>query len=452
MSHWSTDSVFYHIYPLGFCGAPEYNDFGQPVQRLEQLRDWIPHLKELGINALYLGPVFQSVKHGYDTADYYQVDCRLGDNESFAKLCDALHENGIRIVLDGVFNHVGREFWAFKDVREKGQASPYCGWFHDLNFGGPSPMGDPFWYTAWQGHYELVKLNLRHPDVVRHLLDAVGMWMDKFHIDGLRLDAADCVDFDFFRTLKGFVKARDPEFWLMGEIIHGDYARWANPEMLDSVTNYECWKGLWSSHNDKNYFEIAHSLNRQFGPGGIYQNLILYNFADNHDVDRLASKLNDPAHLENVYTLLYTMPGIPSLYYGSEWAIQGARSKTSDVVLRPHLELKEMMELDQSLCTHLAKLAAIRSAFPALRLGRYENVVIKNQQLVFRRSTDSQRVYVVLNLEPQEVHVEFPHNEPVLQDVLNDNAIFNNDGGRTWLPVPPCSARILVGAPDRFSW
>ena len=452
MSHWSTDSVFYHIYPLGFCGAPEYNDFGQPVQRLEQLRDWIPHLKELGINALYLGPVFQSVKHGYDTADYYQVDCRLGNNESFASLCDALHENGIRIVLDGVFNHVGREFWAFKDVREKGQASPYCGWFHDLNFGGPSPMGDPFWYTAWQGHYELVKLNLRHPDVVRHLLDAVGMWMDKFHIDGLRLDAADCVDFDFFRTLKGFVKARDPEFWLMGEIIHGDYARWANPEMLDSVTNYECWKGLWSSHNDKNYFEIAHSLNRQFGPGGIYQNLILYNFADNHDVDRLASKLNDPAHLENVYTLLYTMPGIPSLYYGSEWAIQGARSKTSDVVLRPHLELKEMMEVDQSLCAHLAKLAAIRSAFPALRLGRYENVVIKNQQLVFRRSTDSQRVYVVLNLEPQEVHVEFPHQEPVLQDVLNDNAIFNNDGGRTWLPVPPCSARILVGTPDRFSW
>ena len=452
MSHWSTDSVFYHIYPLGFCGAPEYNDFGAPVQRLEQLYDWIPHLKELGVNALYLGPVFQSVKHGYDTADYYQVDCRLGDNESFAELCGELHENGIRIVLDGVFNHVGREFWAFKDVREKGQGSPYCGWFHDLNFGGPSPMGDPFWYTAWQGHYELVKLNLRNPDVVRHLLDAVGMWMDKFHIDGLRLDAADCVDFDFFRTLKGFVKSRDPEFWLMGEIIHGDYARWANPEMLDTVTNYECWKGLWSSHNDKNYFEIAHSLNRQFGPGGIYRNLSLYNFADNHDVDRIASKLTDPAHLENVYTLLYTMPGIPSLYYGSEWALKGARTKTSDVMLRPHLELEEMMELDQSLCTHLSRLAAIRAAFPALRVGRYENVVIKNQQLVFRRSTDDQRVYVVLNLEPQEVHVEFPHNEPVLQDVLNDNAIFNNDGGRTWLPVPPCSARILVGAPDRFAW
>ena len=452
MSHWVNQSVFYHIYPLGFCGAPEYNSGGAPVPRLDKLKDWIPHLKELGVNALYLGPVFQSVKHGYDTTDYFQIDCRLGDNDSFAALCDALHENGIRVVLDGVFNHVGRGFWAFRDIQEHGQNSPYCGWFHDLNFGGPSPMGDPFWYTAWQGHYELVKLNLRNPDVVRHLLDAVGMWMDKFHIDGLRLDAADCVDFDFFRTLKGFVKGKDPDFWLMGEIIHGDYARWANPEMLDSVTNYECWKGLWSSHNDKNYFEIAHSLNRQCGPGGIYRNITLYNFADNHDVDRLASKLTNPAHINNLYTLLYTMPGVPSLYYGSEWAIQGQRTKDSDAPLRPCLDLKEMMALDQSLCGHLAKLAAIRSAFPALREGQYENVIIKNQQLVFRRATDSQRVYVVLNLEPQEVHMEFPHQEPVLQDVLNDNAIFNNDGGRSWLPVPPYSARILVGAPDRFVW
>ena len=143
---------------------------------------------------------------------------------------------------------------------------------------------------------------------------------------------------------------------------------------------------------------------------------------------------------------------MPSIYYGSEWAIKGERTKDSDAPLRPCLELKDMMELDPRLCTHLSKLAAIRSAFPALREGQFENVVIKNQQLVFRRATQDQRVYVALNLEPQEVHVEFPHQEPVLQDVLNGNQIFNNDGGRTWLPVPPCSARILVGAPDRFDW
>ncbi len=452
MSHWSQDAVFYHIYPLGFAGAPEYNTEPAPVPRLDKLSDWIPHLKELGVNALYLGPLFQSSRHGYDTRDYYQVDWRLGDNDSFARLCDELHQNGIRVILDGVFNHVGREFWAFRDVQEHGQSSPYCSWFHDLNFGGPSPMGDPFWYTGWQGHYELVKLNLRNPAVVEHLLGAVGMWMDAFHIDGLRLDAADCVDMDFFRTLRAFVKGRDPGFWLMGEIIHGDYARWANPDTLDSVTNYECWKGLWSAHNSKNYFEIAHSLNRQFGPGGIYQSLCLYNFTENHDVDRLASTLSDPAHLNNLYSLLYTMPGAPSLYYGGEWALEGKKQNGSDAPLRPCLELSEMLERDQSLCAHLAKLSAIRAAFPALRYGGYENVVIKNEQLVFRRATGEQRVYVLLNLSHDAFSLEFPHSEPVLQDVLNGDAIYNNDGGRTWLTLPPCSAKILVGAPDKFTW
>ena len=448
MDHWTRGAVFYHIYPLGFCGAPEFNPGGEAVPRLDKLADWIGHLKDLGVNALYLGPVCQSVKHGYDTTDYYQIDSRLGDVDSFAALCDRLHENGIRVVLDGVFNHVGREFWAFRDVQERGAESPYCSWFQNLNFGGGSPMGDPFWYEAWGGHYELVKLDLKNPAVVEHLLGAVGMWMDRFHIDGLRLDAADCVDMDFFRTLKDFTKSRDPEFWLMGEIIHGDYARWANPDMLDSVTNYECWKGLWSAHNTKNYFEIAHSLNRQFGPGGIYQGLYLYNFAGNHDVDRVASLLTDPDHLFDLYTILYTMPGMPSLYYGDEWAVEGKRSKTSDAVLRPCLELQE----DGPLCAHLAKLARIRAAFPALRVGGYENVVIKNEQLVYRRTAGDQQVYVLLNLSHDEVPVEFPHDRPVLQDVLNGDAVYNNDGGRSWIPVPPCSAKILVGAGDAFSW
>ena len=448
---WFDEAVLYQIYPLGLCGAPEYND-GVTVPRIRRLLPWAEHIRKLGADTVLLNPVFDSDKHGYDTRDYNRLDPRLGANEDLAQVCRAFHDAGLRVMLDGVFNHVGRDFWAFQDVQKNGQSSPYCGWFHNLNFGGPSPMGDPFWYDAWQGHYELVKLNLRHPDVVRHLLDAVGMWMDRFHIDGLRLDAADCVDFDFFRALKGYVRERNPDFWLMGEIIHGDYARWANPELLDSVTNYECWKGLWSAHNTKNYFEIAHSLQRQFGPGGIYKNLALYSFADNHDVNRLASQLTNRRHLENVYTILYTMPGIPSVYYGSEWAVEGARTRESDAPLRPCLELAEMTGRDQALCAHLARLASIRAAFPALRYGDFENVVIKNEQLVYRRATQEQRVYVLLNLAEEEVHLEFPHRDPVLQDVLNGDAIFHNDGGRTWLPVPPCSARILVGAPDRFVW
>lgn len=290
---WYENAVMYHIYPLGFCGAPKHNEGGEPVNRLEKVLDWIPHLKELGVDAVYFGPVFESVEHGYDTTDYRVIDRRLGTNEMFAHICDELHKNGIRVILDGVFNHVGRNFWAFKDVQEKGQASEYCDWFAGLNFGGQSPCGDNFWYEGWNGYYNLVKLNLRNWHVCDYLIDAVKLWMDEFHIDGIRFDAADCVDFDFFRRIHNFCKERNPEFWLMGEIIHGDYKRWANPEMLDSVTNYECYKGIYSSHNDKNYFEINYSINRQFGNGGIYQGIALYNFVDNHDVNRLASTLSD---------------------------------------------------------------------------------------------------------------------------------------------------------------
>ena len=321
--NWYENAVMYHIYPLGFCGAPKFNEGGEPVNRLEKVLDWIPHLKELGVDAVYFGPVFESVEHGYDTTDYRVIDRRLGTNEMFAHICDELHKNGIRVILDGVFNHVGRNFWAFRDVQEKGQASEYCDWFAGLNFGGQSPCGDNFWYEGWNGYYNLVKLNLRNWHVCDYLIDAVGMWMDEFHIDGIRFDAADCVDFDFFRRIHNFCKERNPEFWLMGEIIHGDYKRWANPEMLDSVTNYECYKGIYSSHNDKNYFEINYSINRQFGNGGIYQGTALYNFVDNHDVNRLASTLVDQRYLPLCYTLLYCMPGIPSIYYGSEYGVMG---------------------------------------------------------------------------------------------------------------------------------
>lgn len=452
MNHWIHQAVFYHIYPLGFCGAPKYNEEIEPVNRFEKLIEWIPHLKMLGINVVYLGPVFESSRHGYDTKDYYTIDKRLGTNESFQEICRQLHQNGIRIVLDGVFNHVGREFWAFKDVQEKRENSHYCSWFHNLNFGGGSPMGDPFWYEAWNGCFDLVKLNLRNPEVVEHLLNAVGKWIDDFGIDGLRLDAADCVDMDFFRTLKHFTTSKKSDFWLMGEIIHGDYNRWANPEMLDSTTNYECYKGLYSSHNDKNYFEIAHSLNRQFGNGGIYQNIYTYNFVDNHDVDRLASHLNDKKHLQNVYTILYTMPGAPSLYYGSEWGIEGKRTRDDDSPLRPCLELTEMQGKNPALVSHLFRLSQIRQYFPAIQYGKFENVQIKNEQLIFKRYTDGQVIYIVLNLADHEETMELYANCAMLMDLLRDGTAFKNDGGKFQLAIPANSAMVLLETQDIFQW
>lgn len=437
------ESVIYNIYPLGFCGAPKDND-GNLVYRLDKIYDCIEHLKKMSVNVLVFNPLFESSRHGYDTIDYRKVDCRLGDNNSFKKICNTLHENGIRVILDGVFNHVGRDFFAFKDVQQNLENSRYCNWFQNLNFGGRSPKGDPFWYEGWAGHYDLVKLNLQNEEVVNHLLDSVKFWIDEFDIDGLRLDAADCIDLEFFKKLRNVCKSKKPDFWLYGEITHGDYNRWANDGLLDSVTNYECYKGIYSSHNDHNYFEIAHSLNRQFGNGGIYRNIYTYNFVDNHDVNRIASDLKDKKHLENVYTLMYTMPGVPSIYYGSEYGIEGKRTQFSDYELRPCLDLNNVENANYDLLNHIIKLGKVRLALEALKYGKFDNVNIMNEKLVYKRFTDNQTVFVAFNLTDHDEKIGFDTGcNAKLTDVLNDNEVIDVNGYFELL-IKPYSSRILV--------
>lgn len=398
---WIDNAICYHIYPLGFTGAPRYNEKEAAQEhRILKVLEWIPHLKSLGINVVYFGPVFESGSHGYDTWDYYKTDSRLGSKEDFQKVFGVLHQNGIRVILDGVFNHVGRGFFAFEDLQKHLESSAYKDWFCNLNFSWNSPLGDPFSYEDWHGAAELVKLNLRNPAVCDYLLGAVEMWMEELGIDGLRLDAADCVDQEFFRRLRSFTKGRREDFWLMGEIIHGDYRIWANNEMLDSVTNYECWKGIYSSHNDKNYFEIAHSLKRQFGQGGLYENLRLYNFLDNHDVNRIGTLLTKKENLKNVYTLLYLMPGIPSIYYGSEWGIEGRKGQgmDADLPLRPELKLEQMERKNPELIAHLEELAKVRLNSNAVKKGSYEDILIRNEQFVFARAWEEEQVLTALNL------------------------------------------------------
>ena len=446
---WADNAIFYHIYPLGLTGAPEQNDLSKPDEhRIETLYPWLDHMQKLGVNALYLGPVFQSSRHGYDTVDYYRVDRRLGNNDSFAGFAEALHSRGINLVLDAVFNHVGREFWAFKDVLQHGERSAYKDWFHNLRFGEQSPHGDPFNYEGWSGHYGLVKLNLSHPDVRAHLFDAVRMWMDRFGIDGLRLDAADCLDFDFMRELHQITKQKRSDFWLMGEVVHGDYNQWANPDTLDSVTNYEAYKGLYSSLVDINYFEIAYSLNREFGPEGIYKNFTPYNFVDNHDVDRVASKLKNPVWLYPLYLLLFTMPGIPSVYYGSEWGLEGVKGPWSDAPLRPMLDLAEISsngpQID--LAAAIQRLANVRRNLPALQSGDYHELLVNHQQLAFSRKFNGQTVIVALNSSTEIVNItlELDIQNGTLRDQLEPNTTYAVVNRKVEISLPPTWGRILV--------
>ncbi|MFW6338520.1 MAG: alpha-amylase family glycosyl hydrolase, partial [Alkalispirochaetaceae bacterium] len=396
--HWSESAVFYHIYPLGFCNAPERNlgDL-EPHSRILEIRDWIGTMESLGVDALYLGPLFESVTHGYDTVDYRSLDRRLGTNADLKSLVEELRGRGIRVVFDAVLNHVSRRFFAFQDVLEKEEESPYWNWFSGMSREGSTPIGDPFTYDTWDGHYELVKLDHGNPDVRRYLLEVVEGWIREFGISGLRLDAADVIPGLFLRELRSHCASLDGEFWLLGEIVHGDYTRLANEETLHSVTNYECYKGLYSSHNDGNYFEIAHSLKRQFQEPGIYSYFHPYNFADNHDVDRVASSLKERSHLYPLHILLFGMPGVPSVYYGSEWGIEGAREPESDAPLRPSMEeVNRRPERDDTLFSLISRLAALRKEYHALQTGDYREILVDHRQLAFLRECETDQVVVAV--------------------------------------------------------
>lgn len=388
-------SVFYQIYPISFCGAPYVND-GVTVKRIDKIGDWAEHLQKLGVDAIYLSPIFESDSHGYDTRDFFKIDNRLGSNQDFKAVVEKLHSYGIKVVIDAVFNHVGRGFWAFQDVLKYRHESWYKEWFN-INFDGNNGYNDGLWYKGWEGHYELVKLNLKNPSVIEHLLNAVKMWIEEFGVDGLRLDVAYMLDRDFMKTLRSFVLGLKQDFFLVGESIHGDYNQIVNDQMLMSATNYECYKGLYSAFNSYNMFEIAHSLMRQFGKEQwtLYKGKHLLNFVDNHDVTRVASILTNKKHLPLIYALLFAMPGIPCIYYGSEWGEEGEKQKGSDENLRPYFEKPKFNQLTN----WIAQLCKLKKEQNVLSYGDFESVGLTNKQFALSRSFNGERIIFAINID-----------------------------------------------------
>lgn len=444
MNHWHEDAIFYSLYPLGAAGCPHENTYSPPDgQGIHRLTDWVEHIASLGCNAVYFAPVFESHTHGYDTTDYYRIDSRLGTNEQFAALVGRCHDMGLRVVVDGVFNHTGRHHFAFRDLQQNRENSPYRDWYRGVHFGGNTPMNDGFAYEAWRGHFELPRLN-PHCDAVReHLFGAVRLWIHELGIDGIRLDCADQLDQGFMRELRRICLAEHPDFWLMGEVIHGDYTLWANPGMLHAVTNYECSKGLWSSHNDGNMHEIAWSLGRQFGDGGIYRQLLLYNFADNHDLNRLADTVSWPEFLPTIYTILFAMPGLPSIYYGSEWGIHGITDRRDDWNLRPEIDIRHAVIDSPLLMAHIRALAGARAGCRALRHGSYRQISVTSHQLAFARECDGQTAYVLVNIADRPIDINVPVMESTLTDLLSGEH-FAVQGGHVAVPVSAFGSRILT--------
>ena len=405
--NWYNNATFYHIYPLGLTGAPKINDYSETTHRLKTLLTWIDHIKNLGFTALYIGPLFKSVGHGYETTDYKQVDNRLGDNDDLKDFVAYCHKNDIKVILDAVFNHTGRDFFAFKDILENRENSKYRYWYN-IDFNGNNSYNDGFYYQNWAGYDLLVKLNVKNPDVYNYLFKVVKYWVDEFGIDGLRLDAANVLDKDFLRMLRSYTNNLKEDFYLMGEVMFEEYGPFLGDNMLHSVTNFNLEKALYSGCNDHNFFEIAHTVNR------LSKYIHLYNFVDNHDIERIVTKLNDKRNFLPVHIMLYTLPGVPSIYYGSEFGIEGHKYRNgTDDEIRPMLNIEDYKNsLTNNPYTQIiAKLNHFRKDNTILTYGEYKQIELRNEYYSYSRTLDNEEIFVSLinNNTPHDFY--FDSNE-----------------------------------------
>ncbi|MGN6444630.1 alpha-amylase family glycosyl hydrolase [Amnibacterium sp.] len=381
------DVILWHVYPLGFTGAERDRPEGSPVHhRLPQLTAWLDHVIGLGANGLQLGPVFDSETHGYDTRDHLRIDPRLGDEADLRALVAAAHGRGIRVVLDGVFNHVGRSFPMFRRAEEGDPEAER--WFVRSGAG----------WADFEGHSALVALNHDEPAVLEHVVRVMRYWLDA-GIDGWRLDAAYAVPTGFWRRVADAVHASHPDAWLLGEVIHGDYPAFVRDSGLDSVTQYELWKAIWSALNERNLWELAWSLGRH---RDMVESFLPATFVGNHDTTRIASRLEDERHLAHALTVLFTVGGTPVVYAGDEEGFRGVKEDRAggDDAVRPRFpdDPGGLPSSGEAVRRLHQRLIALRRRKRWLAHGRYEQLHVENDVLVYRMTGDDDAVSVVLNV------------------------------------------------------
>lgn len=393
-------TIWWHIYPLGFVGAEHTAGElrGEVRHRLDRLKPWLDYAAELGCTGLVLGPIFASETHGYDTVDHFRIDPRLGDENDFDRLVAASHERGLHILLDGVFNHVGRGFKPFADAVRDGPDSPAARWFHLHWHGRAGGQPDA---EVFEGHHALCKLNHDEPAVADYVARIMAHWLGR-GAAGWRLDAAYAVAPSFWRRVLPRVRANFPDACFVGEIIHGDYVRIFADSGLDAVTQYELWKAVWSLLNDRNFFELAAALQRH---EGFLQHMVPMTFLGNHDVTRIASQLHEQRHLAHALAVLMTVGGSPSIYGGDEQAFRGVKEHRvgGDDAIRPAFPRRSTELAPHGWPVHALhrELIALRRARPWLADGRTEVRILTNTTLVYRtsaRSNAEQSIDVALNV------------------------------------------------------
>jgi cyclomaltodextrinase / maltogenic alpha-amylase / neopullulanase len=405
---WTEHAVWWQVYPLGFTGAPAQSGDGPVAHRLGRLEAWLDYAVELGVSGLALGPLFASHTHGYDTVDHFRIDSRLGDEGDFDRLARAAHERGLRILLDGVFNHVGRGFPAFAAVLEQGPAAPTASWFR-LSWPDNAPSGTEPGYQTFEGHRQLVALNHDEPAVADYVTAVMKHWLER-GADGWRLDAAYAVPPAFWAKVLPQVRAARPDVYIVGEVIHGDYAAIVRESGMDSVTQYELWKATWSSLNDANFFELAWALDRH---NGFTDGYVPFTFVGNHDVTRLASKLTDLRHLPHALAILFTVSGTPSIYYGDEQGFRGIKEDRpgGDDAVRPAFPDTPAHLAPYGWDTYRLHqhLIGLRRRNPWLHRASTNILHLANTNLAYEAHHDDRRLITALNVADIPGHLPAPH-------------------------------------------
>lgn len=470
---WFEEGLMYQIYPLGtpgaggggfFGGVPATNDLTSPPEnKLLLLRQWYSHLVKLGVSSIYFSPLFESETHGYDTVDYFMIDRRVGDLESFRTIVEELHELGIKVILDGVFNHTGRHFFAFQEIIKAGANwadCPYKDWYFISD--GNSTYDDPFAYRSWEGHEELPELNVENEDVREYLFKVAQFWLGDVGVDGWRLDVAHEMPPAFWRDFRTACTQANPEHILLGEVIHGDYNVWVGPGkgLLHSGTNYQLSKALWSSLKEHNFWELDSAIQRDLM---LYREMCLVNFLSNHDVARVATQLQEEPQLNKIaHFMLLTFRGVPCIYYGDEVGVLG-RKEDGDAALRmamvsPDEASGEWPNGGKELFNSIASLVEFRRKHPALIIGAHQPLYHQNNEMVYARRTPdgSELLIMAVNSGNDHTHVEVfmgslevaPGTQmvPLFGEGADCGSV--NDEYKIRIHLPPYATRIFTLTPD----
>lgn len=437
---WTEHAVWWQVYPLGFVGAErEASACAGVMHRLDHLVGWLDYAVNLGASGILLGPVFASSTHGYDTVDHFQIDKRLGDEADFDTLIKAAHGLGLRIILDGVFNHVGREHPLFQRALADGSHSPAAAWFRPIR-PADGASDRPTDYATFEGHHQLVALNHAEPAVADYVTRVMTHWLDR-GADGWRLDAAYAVPRGFWAHVLPTVRTRHPDAYIFGEVIHGDYAGFVRETGVDAVTQYELWKAIWSALNDRNCFELAWALDRH---NAMLDTFVPQTFTGNHDVTRIASQLLDERNLAHALVILMTCGGLPSIYAGDEQAFRGVKEHRAggDDEIRPAFpaEPERLASFGWPIYRLHQELIGLRRRHAWLHRARSRVIELRNTDLVMEAFHEDNRLWVALNLADAPV----VRTIPAAVDCLAGDLGVRRRGATTEITLPPHRWAILA--------